>query len=383
MTREILIVAGEASGDLHGARLVRAMLARNQDLHFSGIGGMELEKAGVELLYDAAKIAVVGLFEVVSHLGHILAARKKVVQRLAERKPALLILIDFPDFNLLLARQAKRLEIPVFYYISPQVWAWRSGRVKTIGNLVDKIGVILPFEEDFYRNRGVEAHYVGHPLLDSVKGERNREQFCRDTGIDPSRKLIGILPGSRVKEVRNLLPIFLDAALRFSRQSTENTQLLIPLAPTLTERDLLDNGLAPYLDELDIEIVPDNRYDVMSACDIVVAASGTVTLELMLLDTPMVVAYRLSRLTYMLGKFIVKGEYFSLVNLIGDKPIVPELLQDEANAEQISLEMERLVYDERAIRKVREGFGFVRERLGEPGASDRAADLALSVMEES
>lgn len=383
MKQEILIVTGEASGDLHGARLVRAIHELNPDFTFAGIGGMELQKAGVELLYDAAKISVVGLFEVVSHLGDILAARKKVIQRLDENNPSLLILIDFPDFNLMLAKQAKKRGIPVFFYISPQVWAWRSGRVKTIGRLVDKIGVILPFEEQFYRLRGVAAHYVGHPLLDSVKYKRTRDQFCQDMGIDPLRKLVGILPGSRVKEVRRLLPIFLDSARKYSEYNTDTPCFLIPLAPTLTEQDLLDGGLRSHSENLDIKVVSENRYDVMAACDVVIAASGTVTLELMLLDTPMVVAYQLSPWSYRLGRLIVKVDYFSLVNLIGEKMIVPELLQEQANSNRISQEMIRLVYDEEAINQVRKDFGFVKKRLGDPGASTRAAILALSVIQES
>jgi lipid-A-disaccharide synthase len=383
MNHEVMIIAGEASGDLHGARLVRSMCAIEPSLQFSGVGGPELQKAGVDLLFDAARISVVGLFEVLTHLRDILAARRAIIQRLAASRPSLLILIDFPDFNLSLAKHAQKLGIPVFYYISPQVWAWRSGRVKTIGRLVKKIGVILPFEEDFYRDRGVEAHYVGHPLLDSVTVNKDRQQFCAEQGIDPNKKLVGIVPGSRVKEVERLLPVFLDAAKQFTAHLPGSPTFLIPLAPTLSESEIRQSGLIPFENDLDIRIIKDQRYDLMAACDLVIAASGTVTLELLLLNTPMVVAYKLSPLSYFFGRFIVKGDYFSLVNLIGNRPIVPELLQDDANPARISAEMERLLFDEQAGRDMAAGFDEVRGLLGRPGASQRAAELAMSVIGQS
>ncbi len=384
-----MIVAGEASGDLHGSRLIASMLHRNPALHFCGIGGPEFKKRGVELLYDASKIAVVGFFEVLSHLSDIIKAQRVLRRRLVEKPPQLLILIDFPDFNLLLARKAKKLGVPIFYYISPQVWAWRSGRVKKIDQLTDAIGVILPFEEAYYRERGVsKAHYVGHPLLDTVASRMSREEFCAANDIDPQRKLIGLLPGSRSREINSLLPEFLRAAERLNEISPEAPLFLIPQAPTIEADELLGAGLADCDSRLDARIIGDKRYELMAACDAVVAASGTVTLEILLLDTPMVVAYKLSPMTYRIARLLVRlGQFslinlgfFSLVNLVAGKEVVVELLQDEANAEAISEELHRLVFDQdhRNIQMLE--FKGVREKLGNSGASSRAADLALSLM---
>ncbi len=378
-----MIVAGEASGDLHGAHLVKAMRRHEPDLVFYGMGGVELTAAGVELLYDAKKLAVVGAFEVLAHLPDIITAQRILKKRMKEDRPCLLVLIDFPDFNLMLAKKAKKLGIPIFYYISPQVWAWRSGRVKTIGRLVDRIGVILPFEEQFYRDRGVQAHYVGHPLLDSVKVEMSRDAFCRRYEIDPDHKIVGLLPGSRKKEISALLPTFLEAAKRMQQKYQKHIVFLISLASTITEEDLQENGLDAYRQFVDIRIVRQNRYDMMAACDAVVAASGTVTLELAILNTPMVVVYKVSPQTYYLGKLLIKITYFSLVNLIAEAPVVPELLQDQGNPGSIEVELAFLLFDEYTRHKMQEGLSLVRQRLGEPGASENAARLALQIMKPS
>ncbi len=378
-----MIVAGEASGDLHGANLIKAMLKTRPDLTFFGMGGSELKAAGVEIFCDAGKVAVVGVVEVLAHLSDILAARRLLIKKLKKERPALLILIDFPDTNLMLAKQAKKIGIPVFYYISPQVWAWRSGRVKTIGRLVDKIGVILPFEEQFYRERGVEAHYVGHPLLDSVKVTMSRDAFCHRYEIDPDHKTVGLLPGSRKKEISSLLPTFLEAAKRMQQKYQKHIVFLISLASTITEDDLMENGLDEYRRFVDIRIVRQNRYDMMAACDAVVAASGTVTLELAILNVPMVVVYKVSPQTYYLGKLLVKTKYISLVNLIAQAPVVPELLQEQGNPGSIEVELAFLLFDEHTRKKMQEGLLHVRQQLGEAGASDKAAQLALGVMSKT
>jgi lipid-A-disaccharide synthase len=391
MTTHIMIVAGEASGDMHGARLVEAMQAMQPDLSFSGIGGKELTTAGVDMLFDASKLAVVGITEVISHLGDILAARKVLIRRMQEDKPALLILIDYPDFNLLLAAKAKKLGIPVFYYISPQVWAWRSGRVKKIGRLTNRVGVILPFEKEFYAARGVDVDFVGHPLKDTVSRERvcSKEDFLQahNLSIDPETRIIGLLPGSRSKEIRSLLPDFLAAA-RILVRSESNTKwlFLLPRASTVSEDLLLESGLSACQEDaegkLDIHVLTDNRYDQMAACDAVVAASGTVTLELAILGIPTLATYRFSPRTYRLGRLLIRHiRHFSLVNLIADQEIIPELLQDAVTPAAIAEHLQVMVNESAYRKKLIQGLAEVTEKLGPPGCAQRAAEIACTCMD--
>jgi lipid-A-disaccharide synthase len=334
----------------------------------------------MEILCDAAKVAVVGITEVLAHLGDIMRSRKVLVDRLQHRPPDLLILIDLPDFNLPLAKRAKKLGIPVFYYITPQVWAWRSGRVKTIGKRADKVGVILPFEEEFFRQRGVDAHYVGHPLLDSVRVNRSPGEFCREHDISLSARRICLLPGSRKSEIGFLLPKFIEAARLLQHSSREELVFLLPLATTLSEQDLFENGLAGAAD-VNVRVVQEQRYEVMAACEAAIAASGTVTLELALLDIPMVVSYRLSPLTYHLGRMLVKLDHFSLVNLIAGSGVVPELLQDQVSPGNICHHVRQMLDGGEYRQGILQGLATVRQRMGGQGASERAARLALQMLE--
>jgi lipid-A-disaccharide synthase len=381
MTSRIMIVTGEASGDLHGANLLRAMRLRISDLHAYGMGGSELAGLGMEILFDAAKVSVVGIFEVLAHLGDILAAQRVLRRRLERDRPDLLILIDLPDFNLPLAKKAKRLGIPVFYYISPQVWAWRSGRVKLLRQWVDKIGVILPFEEEFFRRHGVEAYYVGHPLLDTVMTTMDRDEFCRHHGIDPQRRLIGLLPGSRKREIASLLPVYLESARLIQRQLGERPVFLLPLAPTVSDQDLQAAGVDQAKTELDLHIIRENRYDMMAACSTVIAASGTVTLELAILRVPMVVTYKLSPLTYQLARLLVKLDYFSLPNLIAGERAVPELLQGDVTAERLAQEVADLLLSPQRMGEMQMSLDRIKEKLGRPGASEKAAITAMTLLD--
>jgi lipid-A-disaccharide synthase len=375
-----MIVTGEASGDLHGANLVRSMLAGQPDLNIFGMGGNELKAAGVELLYDAAKLSVVGITEVFSHLGDILAARRILIEQMRKRRPSLLILIDFPDFNLMLAKKARKCGIPVFYYISPQVWAWRQGRTKKIGRLADRIAVILPFEKDFYRTHDIDVDFVGHPLMDTVATTMDSLEFRKSLAIEPGKTVVGLLPGSRRREITSLLPVFLAAA-QYLSNSTDNTYVfVVPKASTVSTQLLEENGINAYRNSLDIRIVDHDRYDLMASCDAVVAASGTVTLELAILNVPTVATYRVSPRTYMLGRMLVKLQWFSLVNLIADKTVIPELLQDEVTPENIARELSAILKDGKERDIMLHGFSEVRKKLGNPGASRRAAKIALSMV---
>lgn len=380
--KKVMIIAGEASGDLHGARLVTAMQNKRSGLSFCGMGGKELEAVGVELLFDAKRIAVVGIAEVFSHLKDILLARKILKNRMKADRPDLLILIDFPDFNFMLAKYAGKLGIPVFYYISPQVWAWRSGRVKTMKKLVKKIGVILPFEEKFFRDRGVAASYVGHPLLDSVHSDCSREEFCSAHNIEADSLLVGLMPGSRKKEISSLLPVLLQTAKTVQQQTDKKLVFLLPVASTLSEEDIRANGADEFGQGLELRLITEKRYDMMAACDAALVVSGTVTLELALLDTPMVVFYKVSPATYRMGRWLINKDlkYFSLVNLIADDGVVSELAQEEVTAERLCTELSLILFDEKRRKKMLDGLSIVRKRMGKAGASDKGADLALQLL---
>jgi lipid-A-disaccharide synthase len=375
-----MIVAGEASGDMHGAGLVRAMREKHHALAFCGVGGKYLRQEGVEIIYPAEDLAVVGLFEVVSQLRYIRQALKDLTRRLHDKRPALLILIDFPDFNLILAKRAKKLGIPVFYYISPQVWAWRSGRVKTIAQRVDKLAVILPFEKGFYENRGIlnKVEFVGHPLVDTVRPTITAAGFRQRHDIG-SGTIIGLVPGSRKKEIGAILPDFIAAA-RLLRQDDKDITFLLPLAPSLHMADLhLSRAKAT---DLNIRIIRHERYNVMAACDLVMAASGTVTLELAILQIPMVVAYRISPLTYFIGRRLIKAKYAALVNLIAGREVVKELLQSELTPENLRRELRRLWPGTAQYNQTRQELAEVSASLGQPGAATKAAALALELMGE-
>ncbi len=375
-----MIVTGEASGDLHGAKLVAALRDMAPSLRFSGMGGPAMAEAGVELLFDAARVSVVGISEVFSQLGEIFTAQRTLGTFLQQKRPDLLILIDLPDFNLILAKKANKLNIPVFYYISPQVWAWRTGRVKTIAKRVQHVGVILPFEEQFLRERGVAATYVGHPLLDSVHCTLNTSELAKTHDIAENALCVGLLPGSRKKEVMALLPDFLAGAELLQQQFSEKIQFLLPLAPSLCKETLQKCHIEKYAEKLDIRIIADDRYSLMARCAAVVAASGTVTLELALLDVPTVVTYRLSPLSLWLARRLVRLDYFSLVNLIAAEEVIPELLQQEVTPESIASHLHGLLSDTEQRNLMKKGLQKVREKLGAPGASKNAARLALKIL---
>jgi lipid-A-disaccharide synthase len=368
-----MIVAGEASGDLHGAHLVTAMRAEKPDLDFFGIGGNALREAGVDVRVDNAEIAVVGFSEVFSKINLLLSALRRAKRDLKEIRPSLLILIDFPDFNLQVATAAKKLGIPVMYYISPQVWAWRRNRVKKIKKLVDHMVVIFPFEVGFYEKRNVPVTFVGHPLLDSMKvGEtvKKGEDLSGD-GI-----LVGLLPGSRNEEITRLLPAMVRAAELLSEQ-IEGIRFAIPVASSVPRHvieEMVQGRRASF------SVLSNRLNDVLNEATLVISASGTVTLEAAIAGTPMIIIYKMSPLSYWLARLLVRVPHIGLANLVAEKSIVPELIQHEATAEEIANHALRMIRNEKALEQIRFELNRVKRKLGLPGASKRAAEVALQLI---
>ncbi len=369
----IMIVAGEASGDLHGAKLAAALTAIDSRLTLFGIGGDHMRAAGVRVAVDARQLAVVGLTEVASKLSGIWRGWRAACRMLTECRPDLLILIDFPDFNLRLARYAKRLQTRVLYYISPQIWAWRRQRVRQIRRRVDHMAVILPFEADFYRRYGVRVSFVGHPLMDHVAP--SDEGPTRAAPDAPPT--VGLLPGSRDSEVGRLLPAMLGAAVRLQAQL--GVHILLSCADSV-DPHLVARLVAPYRSRLHMDIVGSGPQPIFRAADLLIAASGTVTLEAALWGTPMLIVYRVSPLSYLLGKALIRVPHIGLVNLIAGRRVVPELIQQAVTPELIAAEASSLLAQPVRCEQMRAGLAQVRKRLGTAGASERVARIALQML---
>ncbi len=376
--KRVMIVAGEASGDIYGAGLVDAVHKTNPAVLFFGIGGKRMREKGVDTVVDSADMAVVGLVEVMKHFGVIASAFLKLKNILLKNPPDLLILIDYPGFNLRLAKVARKAGVKVLYYISPQIWAWRQGRVKNIKRLVDYMAVILPFELPFYEKAGVPVSYVGHPMADLVKVTKTREDAVISFGLDPSKKIVGLFPGSRRSEIQRLLPTILGAA-RLLKQRFPELQLVLPLASTLQEEDLLP-ALADS--DLPVTIIHERIHDLIKACDAVISVSGTVTLEIALVGTPLVIIYKLAPITFQLAKRLVKVEHIGLCNIVAGDTVAKELVQDDASPEKIAEEIEKIVVDDLLSAAIRSKLLLVRERLGGGGADHRIAELANSMLEQ-
>jgi lipid-A-disaccharide synthase len=373
--RRIMIVAGEASGDIYGADLVSAALKLAPDLHFFGIGGTRMREEGVETLVDSGEMAVVGLVEVIKHFDVISSAFRKLKQIVLNDSPDLLILIDYPGFNLRLAKVAKKAGVKVLYYISPQIWAWRQGRVKKIARLVDHMAVILPFEAPFYQQAGVPVTFVGHPMLDLVDVTYDRPAAATSFDLDPARKTVGLFPGSRRNEIERLLPVIIAAAGKL-KERFPDIQFILPLASTLHEEDIVPLLAAA---NLDVTITRERIHDMIRACDAVISVSGTVTLEIALVGTPMVIIYKLSPLTYQLAKRLVKVDNIGLCNIVAGETVVKELIQDHANSEEISAEVGKLLTEHTYHSAIVDKLGNVRAKLGRGGASAHVARLALTL----
>jgi len=381
MPPTIFISAGEASGEHYGALLIAAikqrLAASGQSASFYGMGGERMADEGLKCVVRSEEMAVMGLTEIVRHLPHIHGELQKLKRAIKKRPPSVAVLIDFPEIHFRLAKEFHRLGVPVIFFVSPQLWAWKKHRIKLVQQFVDKMLVIFPFEESFYREHGVEAEFVGHPLADLPAQSVSREQFAAENGLDPLRTWVGLLPGSRPREIRDHLPTILRSAQMLSH----NLEFLIPLAPMLNaaQRDQVWRMVEKHGEGLSISLVDDARAALFHARASVVA-SGTATVEAALIGNPFVVIYRVSPVTYAIAKRMVKVDHVAMVNLIAGKRVVPELIQSDFKADNIVDEVERLLPDGTPRQSMMKELARIRILLAKPshvGAIDRVAEITL------
>jgi lipid-A-disaccharide synthase len=379
----VMLSAGETSGDLHGSTLCRALRDLDPSLRLFGMGGARMAAAGMEVIADPTAHAVVGTSEAVGRVPGLYRAYRALVRRLREDRPRVLVVIDFPEFNMRLARQARRAGVPVVFFIPPQVWAWRRGRVRLIARLATRVLAVFPFEQPLYEAAGCPVEFVGHPLLDVLPPGLDRSRARLGLGIEPDLSVVGLFPGSRREEILRLLPAMLDAARR----------LVAPAEPALPSTPRFALGLAPSVDRRlvedllaaaahaggpPVEILEHRTYELMAAADAILIASGTATLEAALLGTPMVVCYRVSRFTAVVSRLLIRIPRISLPNIVAGRDVVPELLQEEVTGARLAHEARRLLAEPGIAAAQRAAFGELRGRLGEPGVGRRAARAVLA-----
>ena len=371
-----MIIAGEASGDLHAAKLVREVNQKANNIKFYGIAGKHMVEAGVESLVDSADLAVVGLIEVLAHWNTISGALKKMQHLLRTDPPDLLVLTDYPDFNLRLAKTAKECGIKVLYYISPQVWAWRQKRVFKIREIVDMMAVVFPFEESFYREYNVPVRFVGHPLVDEVHASADQATLRNEFFLDDDKPVVGLFPGSRHSEIKRLLPIIVESAKQILAKKPD-TQFIIPVASTLKEEDIL-----PYFEEtgFDMRIIHHRSHDVMQVCDAIITVSGTVTLEIALMQKPMVVINKISALSYFFVSRMLKIKHIALCNIVANKRIVPELIQKNATEDKISETLCKLIDNKELQKSIIYELGTIKDKLSDDELKTDLSSLLIDML---
>jgi lipid-A-disaccharide synthase len=369
----ILISAGEASGDMYAARLATALRER-VPVHLFGMGGPRMREAGVEIVADYREVHVLGITEVLAKIPSLVRVLGRLSREARRRKPALAILTDFPGFHLRLARKLKNRGVPSVYFICPQFWAWRPWRANLVRRRFVRGLCIFPFEQEWYRARGVAADFIGHPLVGEVRATRTREQFAADHGLDPARPIVAILPGSRPGEFRQHLPRILPACA--SVGPSRGAQFVLALAPGLTTAEI-----APYLgSDFPVKVIEGSTYDAVAAADVAIVSSGTATVETALLGTPMIVVYRVAPFTAAVARRLVRTPMFAMVNLIAGRRVVPELIQDDLTPERVAMETARLLDSPAERDRMREDLAEVRAKLGAAGAIDRAADIIAAML---
>lgn len=370
-----MLSAGEVSGDLHGSYLIKAINQRLPETKFFGIGGNRMQQQGMELLYHINQMNIIGFIEVIKHIPFLRRTFSRLQKELSRRRPDLIILIDYPGFNLRLAKIAFTLGIPVMYYIIPQIWAWGAGRIKKMVQYVDQAAVILPFEAPMLTSAGMKAEFVGHPLLDFLKTRFSREDFFRQVNLNPDRKVLGLLPGSRLSEIHRLLPDMLKTARKI-RQNHPDLQVIIGQTSNLEQ-----SVYTPYLRQNpDFIWVRNLTYDVMCHADALLIASGTATLEAALFDTPMAIVYRTSCTTYFIARLLTQVQHIGLPNIIAGKEIVPEFIQNKFQTKIVSQYLEQVLYDAMQNQQAQQKLSTLKKKMGSPGAAPKAASIACALI---
>jgi lipid-A-disaccharide synthase len=377
MTQRLLLVAGEASGDLHGSNVAHALLAQRPSLRLLGVGGSRMRAAGVELLCDIRDLAVVGAVEALHSVRTLWRTYQMLLEQVAREPVDAVLLIDYPGFNLKLAKALAQHGTPVLYYIAPQIWAWRPSRIQKIQRRVRKLFVILPFEAPLYQQAGIDVEFVGHPLLDLVQPTHAKADICARLDLNPSAPIIGLLPGSRHSELQYLLRLMLEAAARISAQ-VRDVQFILPLAETLEPaevKDLLDAT------PLTVRLVQRQTYEVMQVADVLLATSGTVTLEAALLGAPMIIVYKAHLLTYLLARVVMRTPWIGLPNIIAGRSIVPELWQYAVTAENMATQVLSVLTQPEHAATMRAELARIRSQLGSPGVPERVASGILRYLD--
>lgn len=372
----IAFSAGETSGDHHAARMFAELKQQQPDIRGVGIGGQNMRRMGIDIRYDTSAIGVIGLIEIIKHFAEIRRAFKAMQQVLVAEKPDLLVCVDYKEFNYWLARFAKRNGVKVLFYVSPQVWAWRPGRVKKFGKVIDMMAVIFPFEVPYYERENVPVRYVGHPCVDKAHPQKPRADDIKNFGLAKASSVVGLLPGSRTNEIERMLPVMLAAAQRLQTKFPD-MHFILPQADSVTDA-LLDKFLKNS--RLMITVIKNKPYDVIQCCDAIMTTSGTASLEIALLGVPMVIAYKLSAFTYWLGRILVKTPYIGLPNIVLGKPAILELIQNDASPDKLVAEISKILTDKAYAHSMREDLQEVKKRLGEGGGSKNMARLALEML---
>jgi lipid-A-disaccharide synthase len=374
----IMLVAGEPSGDLHGANLIRNLKKLDNSLEFIGAGGKRMRQAGLKEVINMEKLSIVGFKEVFGKISILRHAFNELSDVLKKEKPDCFIPIDYPGFNFRMAKAANEAGIPTFYYISPQIWAWGKNRIEKVKKYANKIFVLLPFEKEFYSGHGVKAEFVGHPLIDIVKPSLKREDAFLHFGFNRGKTLIGILPGSRWEEVRLSLPVMAGACEKITEE-IPHIQFGILVSENISEKklkSLLNDGSGKF------KLIRDKGYDFINICDLVLVNSGTATLETAILEKPMLIIYKLSFFSWLLGKMLIRIPYFGLVNIVEGKKIVPEFLQFGATPSRIAKESLNILLSQRRIKTMRQNLSEVKNKLGEEGSSQRIAEAILKELKK-